>query len=1467
MLTSNTHQKSLADAGSETRPPMLERGSYIPWASRFRRYLNRKRETRKFLNNSIDNGPYVFKTIKPNENEDPRPKTEDDLTGDALKQFKADIEAMNLILISIRNDIYNSVDACQTTQEMWLRVERLMQGTALTVVDRETRFNNEFDHFTAEPGESLVSVYNHFAQLMNDLKRNKIDLPTQYEKIVIASRVKKLEKTHDPLALVAHTSSSRSSHVYYATHPSSVVDYDDEYQGKTFQNDPEDSLTSAMMLLARAITTQRYSTLTNNRLRSSSNTRNQAVVQADRVNFQSKNVGNDGRIARRSYNVQEETAEGSNVQMRLRMDKEIFKLLREMSQMFSVTTATRKVTMLLEELSVNICMMARIQPANIDSDEGPSYDSAFISEVQTPSTSYMNPLFTDNNHEQTYPEQPKIINSTIGNDQINSNIIFDNPYVDVNNGSVDHDKHVHASYELEQLARNTYKETEKQQFLANKMNADEDKYLDDILNLEAKKAIAHNPKLYDASSFNSFKVHVSVCDTEEILEDATKSQIKMENKLKDPVAIEKKQNFRPIDYKKLNALYETFVPQVKLSAEQKYFPFVSITSGTPSNASTSSSPPATMPKSSKIMKHFHRMERDFEKLFTLLKTTSTPKSIFFTITLQTSPTKKKQISKNNNVIASGMYKVTTTNNQEVCAQKAKSVLTSTRLKDVTSVRRPSSRSSLSNNSVLSNTKDHSEEVKVHVRTNKKTNIASKKNVVQNKKIVTNVDVTNAPKAKDVFCVSCDKNVLTPCHNKCLAKYKLNVHSNVRRALFTTHGTTKSKSLDTTPVVSKTSGCSKHMTGDLSLLKNFLEKFMGIVCFGNDHFAAITGYGDYVHGNITICHVYYVEGLGHNLFSVGQFCDGDLEVAFRSKTCYVQNLEGDDDLLASARESNLYTISISDMTASSPVCLMSKATSTKSWLWHRRLSHLNFGTINDLTKQDLVDGLSKFKYDKDHLCSACEQGKSRKSTHPHKLVPSTHSKLELIHMDLCGPMRVESINGKKYILVIVDDNSRYTWVYFRRTEDETPEMIKKFIAQVQLNFNVTILKVRTDNGTEFKNAILQAHYEKLGIMQQFSITRTPQQNGVVERRNRTLVEAARTMLIFSKSPEFLWAEAISTACFTQNRSLIHTRYNKTPYELLCGRKPNVKYFHVFESLCYLTNDRKDLGKMKPKANIGIFIGYSESFREFQIYKKNYGNHPLENNEAPPLASSFEEQISPISSNDANELVQEEDSTIFDGNTLLSLYYTPMFKEAESSSIAKDPSEMQVITPVQPSTHVWTKAHPLDQVIGDPSRLVMTRSKLSTDLESSKSKNCTHAINQKLVSWSSKKQDCTALSTTEAEYVSLSACCAQFIWMRTQLFDYGYKLNIIPMYCDSKSAIAISCNPAQHSHTKHIDIRYHFIKEHVERGTVELYFIGTEYQLANLFTKSLPKEHFEYLVHRIGMRCMTPTQLERLAKSSS
>ncbi|GJU00931.1 retrovirus-related pol polyprotein from transposon TNT 1-94 [Tanacetum coccineum] len=251
-----------------------------------------------------------------------------------------------------------------------------------------------------------------------------------------------------------------------------------------------------------------------------------------------------------------------------------------------------------------------------------------------------------------------------------------------------------------------------------------------------------------------------------------------------------------------------------------------------------------------------------------------------------------------------------------------------------------------------------------------------------------------------------------------------------------------------------SGCSKHMTGDRSQLTNFVSKFLGTVKFGNDHVAKIMGYGDYQIGNVTISRVYYVEGLGHNLFSVGQFCDSNLEVAFRQHTCYIRNLEGV-DLLTGSQGDNLYTLSLGDMMASSPIYLLSKASKTKSWLWHRRLSHLNFGAINHLARHGLVRGLPKLKFEKDHLCSACAVGKSTKKPHKPKSEDTNQEKLYLVHMDLCGPMRVASVNGKKYILVIVDDYSRFTWVKCLRSKDEALVFIINFLKMIQVRLKETV----------------------------------------------------------------------------------------------------------------------------------------------------------------------------------------------------------------------------------------------------------------------------------------------------------------------------------------------------------------------------------------------------------------------------
>ena len=213
---------------------------------------------------------------------------------------------------------------------------------------------------------------------------------------------------------------------------------------------------------------------------------------------------------------------------------------------------------------------------------------------------------------------------------------------------------------------------------------------------------------------------------------------------------------------------------------------------------------------------------------------------------------------------------------------------------------------------------------------------------------------------------------------------------------------------------------------------------------------------------------------------------------------------------------------------------------------------------------------------------------KKASHKAKVEHAITQPLQLIHMDLCGPMRVQSINGRKYVLVMVDDYSRYTWVNFLRTKDETPTLIISFLKNIQVKLQLSVQTIRFDNGTEFKNKILDSYLDSVGISNTFSAARMPQQNGVVERRNRTLVESARTILRYSKLPLFLWAKAVATACFTLNHSLINKWFGKTPYELLNKRIPNIMFFHVFSCRRFVLNDKDDLGKLNPKADEGESI---------------------------------------------------------------------------------------------------------------------------------------------------------------------------------------------------------------------------------------------------------------------------------------
>nr|GEX77973.1 hypothetical protein [Tanacetum cinerariifolium] len=429
---------------------------------------------------------------------------------------------------------------------------------------------------------------------------------------------------------------------------------------------------------------------------------------------------------------------------------------------------------------------------------------------------------------------------------------------------------------------------------------------------------------------------------------------------------------------------------------------------------------------------------------------------------------------------------------------------------------------------------------------------------------------------------------------------------------------------------------------------------------NDQIAPILGYGDLVQGSVMIKRVYYVEGLNYNLFYVGQFCDADLEVAFRKSTCFILDLKGS-DLLTGSRGMDLYLIKLQDTNSPNPIFLMTKATSSQAWLWHRRLSHLNFDTINLLSNNDIVIGHLKFKFIKDHLCSSCELRKAKRKYFQTKLTPSSKRRLQLLHMDLCGLMRVASINGKRYVLVIVDDYSRYTWTYFLRSKDETPKT-------------------------------LHAYFATEGILHQTFVARTPEQNGVVKRRNRTLVDAARTMLSAAKVPLFFWAEAIATACFTQNRSLVIPRHEKTPYHIINDQKPSVKFFHIFGSICYIVRDLENLDKMKEK--------------DRTVTKSN---------ELDLLFSLLFDELLNGSSKNINQAETYAENDQVADDEFINIFSTPVQDQGETSSRHVDSSNMHTFYQRYPSEHRWTKDHPLEQVIGNPSQSVRTRRQLESDAE--------------------------------------------------------------------------------------------------------------------------------------------------------
>ncbi|GKA35763.1 putative ribonuclease H-like domain-containing protein [Tanacetum coccineum] len=394
-----------------------------------------------------------------------------------------------------------------------------------------------------------------------------------------------------------------------------------------------------------------------------------------------------------------------------------------------------------------------------------------------------------------------------------------------------------------------------------------------------------------------------------------------------------------------------------------------------------------------------------------------------------------------------------------------------------------------------------------------------------------------------------------------------------------------------------SGCSRHMTGNMAYLSDFKQFDGGYVAFGG---------GTLKTAKLDFEDVYFVNELKFNLFSISQMCDKKNFVLFTDTECLVLSLnfklpDENQILLKIPRKDNMYNFDMKNIVPKeSLTCLVAKATLDESMLWHRRLGHINFKNINKLVKDNLVRGLPIKRFENNQTCVSCLKGKQHRASCKSKVLNPITKPLFMLHMDLFGPTFVSSLMYKKYFLVVTDDYSRFTWVFFLTTKDETSEILQNFIKEIENLVDKKVKIIRSDNGTEFKNKVLDDFCIEKGIKREYSIVRTPQQNCVAERRNRTLIEAAKTMLADSKLPTTFWAEAVSTACYVQNRVLVVKPHNKTPYELFRGFKPALSFMRPFGCHVTILNTLDSLGKFDGKSDEGFFVGYSLSSKAFRVY---------------------------------------------------------------------------------------------------------------------------------------------------------------------------------------------------------------------------------------------------------------------------
>ncbi|GJT38613.1 retrovirus-related pol polyprotein from transposon TNT 1-94 [Tanacetum coccineum] len=616
-----------------------------------------------------------------------------------------------------------------------------------------------------------------------------------------------------------------------------------------------------------------------------------------------------------------------------------------------------------------------------------------------------------------------------------------------------------------------------------------------------------------------------------------------------------------------------------------------------------------------------------------------------------------------------------------------------------------------------------------------------------------------------------------------------------------------------------------MTRNRSQLINLVHKFLGTVRLGNEQIAKIMGYGDYHMGNVTISRVYYVEGLGHNLFFVGQFCDSDLEVAFRKHTCYIRDLEGV-NLLKGSRGSNLYTFSLEDMMLSSPIYLLSKASKTKYWLWHRRLSHLNFDYITTLAKQGLVRGLPRLKFQKDHLCSACALDNGTGFVNQN--LRAYYEDVGILHQTLVArsPQQndVRLLRHRVSLKTIINSKTSQQNTY-ERLHNKKPDLSYFYV------FGALCYPTndREDHGKLKPKADIGIFVGYAPAKKAFQIynKRTRLITKTIHVDFNELTAMASEQFSSGPEPQLMTLETLITAPVPADST-------GSPSSTL-----------VDQDAPSPSTSQTPQASQSTVASLGVV----EEFHDIKVKLDELGG--VLKNKARLVARGYRQEEGIDFEGSFALVARLEAICIFiayAAHMNITVYqmdvnYAPEWKEVDPTRYRGMIGSLMYLTASRPdlvfdvcmcaryqAKPTKKNLHAVKQIFrylrgtinmgmcySKDSYIALTAFVDADHAGCQDTRRSTSGSMQlfgdRLVTWSSKKQKSTAISSTEAEYIALSGCYAQILWMRSQLTDYGLGFNKIPLY--------------------------HFIKEQVKNRVVELYFVRTEYQLADILTKTKNK----------------------------